>query len=132
MKQALAVAEPTLLAITETKDVLVNVDFSGNVSVDNPFVQVSKGGTAAIRFYLETELSEVFFDNPAITIIGNPKSNFTIERSAGEVLVTWPNTTPDEFGLSFYYRLHLLRQVNETFLPLHHDPIIHNDPPPAP
>jgi hypothetical protein len=137
-QHAFAVEPQTPSTSTDPIDIpiLVNVDFDGNVTVSASYVHVPEGESRTITWSLESELTGVFFDNPAITMFGeSPDINWLVTEGQTQKL-QWFNTNPAKQHRSFYYRIHLLQKIVQStgtmYRSLTSDPMIRNDPPPAP
>ena len=112
-------------------DITVNVSVSatGAISVDTPYVAVSKGKSRKISWALNADPGiTVEFDNPAISMFGEDAPVSWTTKESALWTGTWHNTS--RHGLSFCYRIHVLQMVGSSYVPLTTDPIIHNDPPP--
>lgn len=113
-----------------SKTVTVFVDPDGHVSVDDQFVRVPDQGTARITWQLHPDLADVVFDNPGIRMLGPEQPNMAWQvQSNSEWTALWVNDQP---SMSFSYRIHLVRITGNVFTPFSTDPIVRNDPPPAP
>ena len=132
MSQSLAVATESTSIVQAPVEIVVNVDFAGNVTVDRPFVRVNEGATTTITWILISELSDVFFGHPAVTMFGEAAPATIRTEDPNVRTMEWQNTDPAKQKRSYYYRLHLVRRIGDTFVPLATDPIVHNDPPPGP
>jgi hypothetical protein len=133
MTQVLEVNEAppsnTLEEPTPTINIAVNVDYAGEVTSDKPYVGVLAGETRDIVWTLTSELPNVTWDTPPVTMFSQGV-NPAVEVEGPTARMRWSNDDPAKQGLSFHYRLHLLMKVNPTLIiPLSHDPLVHNDPP---
>lgn len=77
------------------------------------------------------------FDSPGITFFGQTVNMLLYPDEVQpftERVALWRNDVP---GRSFPYRIHILAVTGDGtpdvhYTPITHDPIVHNDPPPAP
>lgn len=122
----------TIEQLEETIDIKVTVDAIGNVTVDKHFVRILEGASATITWTIDSELSDVFFDNPGISMFGERAPMVMIAQAGHMWQAMWENSDPANQKRSFPYRIHLVRKVGTEYYALRADPIIHNDPPPAP
>lgn len=122
------VEEPVIQDI----EITVNVDYARNLSVSRPYVSVPQGEVRTITWKLISELPDVFFDTPAITMFGQSPEYEFVHQSGTLQKVRWSNFDPVTQRRSFHYRLHLVQKVGDMFVPITSDPIVRNDPPPAP
>jgi hypothetical protein len=100
------------------------------------YLQVDFGTTVQITWALDASLSDATFDKPGISMFGESIPGggpLQLEYGPGRqtVTLTWQNTNADFVNRSYYYRIHVIRNVNGVRLPLSHDPVVHNDPPGA-
>jgi len=122
------------VAATLTRDILVTVQ-GNTITVDRPYVSVDEASLAQITWTLDVDNSDegVLFDTPAITFFGEMANVMFLEPQPNVRSALWLN---DEPHCSYCYRIHCLRRSVEngvtTYTPITVDPIIHNEPPPAP
>jgi hypothetical protein len=119
----------------------VGVDFANNITLSDNFIRVAEGGSRRITWQLDMDPNDprtIVFDNPAVRVLTSPDQTqpqrFLVEEpSSRSVTYQWLNEDPDLYQTSFAYRVHaVIINSDGSFTPLSTDPIIRNDPPPAP
>lgn len=119
----------------------VTVDFNNQLSVSNTFVCVPEHASRKITWKLHQDPADrriIVFDHPPVRILTSPDTPQPVFYPVGEpashsVTFEWDNANPALFGTSFAYRVHaVIINGDGTFTPVQSDPIIRNDPPPAP
>ena len=118
--------------VSQDIEITVNVDFGRNMSLSKPYVSVPQGEVRHITWTLISELPDVFFDSPALTMFGQSPEFEFVQQSATVQKVRWSNLDPQNHKRSFHYRLHLVQKIGDMYVPINVDPIVRNDPPPAP
>ena len=130
-----------VLPEADQRTIDVNVGFDNDISLSQTFIRVPQYGSLEITWLLRQDSGDprtIVFDNPPIRILSSPDQTQPVFYAVREpenrsVTFTWDNVEPDLFGTSFAYRVHaVICNGDGTFTPLASDPIIRNDPPPAP
>lgn len=137
MSNNLAVVNQTVVpSFTPDQIFDVRVTVKDNViTVDQPYIKVDETALAQITWTLDVANSDegVQFDRPAITFFGEMANVMWLEPRPNIRAALWLNDHPHR---SYSYRIHILRKTVEngvtTYSPITEDPIIHNEPPPAP
>ena len=137
MSNNLAVANQAVVPnFTPNQIFDVRVTVKGEViTVDQPYIKVDEAALAQITWTLDVANSDagVLFDTPAITFFGEMANVMWLEPTPNVRSALWLN---DEPHCSYCYRIHCLRKSVDNggtiYTPITTDPIIHNEPPPAP
>jgi hypothetical protein len=120
-------ADIRLTILFPTKADLVDVF----VPEDQRYISIGYGASGTIEWRLDGAGTEqATFDNPAISFDGNPGHGLNMEVSEDRKVLKllWANDVMNR-GLSFFYRLRVVVEIDGFKIPVTHDPTVHNDPP---
>jgi hypothetical protein len=101
------------------------------VPLDQRYLNIAEGAKGTIEWLLDgADTQNATFDNPAITFDGNagPLLNATVTGDGKVLTILWANDLMNQ-GLSFFYCLRVVVEINGVKIPVTHDPTVHNEPP---
>ena len=116
--------------LVEEIHITVTVDDAGDISCNPLYISIPEKQSRTLIWTLNAP-PNVMFDTPAITLFGEQPIMSPMTSSFNRRQMTWTNDEAVK-GRSFSYTIHLLEETFNGIVPLTLDPIVHNEPPPAP